>query len=212
MQLQNPLPQNSPRKSPVQMQKDLPQKKHTQDSNPNTEHRKQRSFRRPATELPTYYKRKRSEPTNLVSSWSNNSTTYSQSKLSDTDLIWVFACEINSMDQHIPGLSGWVSVTGQSPKCLTTIGYYPMINAPITDLATIQECLRCSQAASSEAGQEYTISTFNLGVCMKAYVWNEPEKYQKHIILIGTFHCCGAYLKGKGRRYCQGSGWVEVAL
>ena len=48
-----------------------------------------------------------------------------------------------------------------------------MINAPITDLATIQECLRCSQAASSEAGQEYTICTFDLGVCMKAYpLWS----------------------------------------
>lgn len=85
----------------------------TQDSNPNTQPTtKQRSFRSPATELPTYYKRKRSEPTNLVSSRSNNLTTYSQPKLSDTDLIWVFAREINSMDQHIPGLPGWVSVTG----------------------------------------------------------------------------------------------------
>ncbi|KAL2095547.1 hypothetical protein ACEWY4_007695 [Coilia grayii] len=89
---------------------------------PNTQlTKKQRSFKSPATELPTYYKRKRSEPTNLVSSSCKKLNTYSQSKL-------------------------------------------------------------------------------------------EPEKYQNHIILIGTFHCCGAYLKGIGRRYCQGSGWVEVAL
>ena len=94
------------------------------------------------------------------------------------------------------------------------IGYYPMINAPTSDLKTIQECLRCSQEGSTEAGQEYTISTFDLGVCMKAYpmIWSEPEKYKSHIILIGTFHCCGAYLKGVGKIYCLGSGLTEVAL
>lgn len=43
-------------------------------------------------------------------------------------------------------------------------------------------------------------------------VWGEHEQCQKHIILIGTFHCCGAYLKGISKRYCQTSGWVEVAL
>ena len=49
-----------------------------------------------------------------------------------------------------------------------------MINAPTTELATIQE------ASSAEAGQEYTICTMDLGVCMKAYplVWAEPAKYK----------------------------------
>lgn len=42
-------------------------------------------------------------------------------------------------------------------------------------------------------------------------IWSEPEKYKKHI-LIGTFHCCGAYLKAVGKRYCHGSGWTEIAL
>ena len=49
---------------------------------------------------------------------------------------------------------------------------------------------------------------------MKAYpmIWSEPVKYKSHIILIGTFHCCGAYLKCVGKRYCLGSGWTEVAM
>ena len=49
---------------------------------------------------------------------------------------------------------------------------------------------------------------------MKAYpmIWSEPENYKSHTIIIGTFHCCGAYLKGVGKIYCLGSGWTEVAL
>ena len=131
---------------------------------------------------------------------------------SDTDLIWVFTRRINSDEQIIPDLSGWVSATGHLPKYLTIIDYYPMINAPITDVKIIQECLRCSQEGSTEAGQEYTISIFDLGVCMIAYpmTCSEPEKY--HIILIGTLYCSGAYLKCFSKIYCRDSGWTEVAL
>lgn len=86
---------------------------HTWESNPNTQStKKKRSFKSPIQELPSYFKQKRSEPANLASSSSNNSSTYSNSKSSYTDLIWVIACKINSRDQHIPVLSGWVSVTG----------------------------------------------------------------------------------------------------
>ena len=183
-----------------------------QDNIATQTRKKIRSFKSPAKNLPTYYKQqKRSEPTNIISDDSFTATIY---KPKFSDLLWVIARIINCKDQNLSGLSGWVSQTGGMPKCLTSIGYYPMINSPITELATIQECLRCSQAASAEAGQEYTICTMDLGVCMKAYplVWAEPAKYHKHIILIGTFHTCGAYLKGIGKRYCQGSGWLEVAL
>ena len=43
-------------------------------------------------------------------------------------------------------------------------------------------------------------------------IWSQPEKYMSHIILIWTFHCCGAYLEGVDKRYGLDSGWTEVAL
>lgn len=175
---------------------------------------KLRSFKSSAQELATYHQRKRPEPTLLKPSSCGENCMIKALDLQDSDLIWIIARELHSEDQVIPALSGWVNGTGHTPKCTTTIGYYPMINAGITDLKSIQECLRCSQDASSEARQDYTITTFDLGVCMEAFllIWNEPEKYKHHIILIGTFRICGAYLKLIGSRYCQGSGWLEVAM
>ncbi len=96
---------------------------------------------------------------------------------------------------------------------MTTIGYYPVIHHPITDYETVQECLRFAEEGTAEIGQEYTILTFDLGVCMKAYplVWNHVDRYDKHIILIGTFHLICAYFRVIGKKM-EASGLTDVLL
>ena len=48
---------------------------------------------------------------------------------------------------------------------------------------------------------------------MKAYplIWSEPERYDKHIILIGSFHLIGAYFKMIGKKL-RGSGFSDVLI
>ena len=62
-----------------------------------------------------------------------------------------------------------------------------------------------------EVNQEYVITTFDFGVCIKAYplVWHNPSKLQKHI-MIGTFHLC-AYLKLVGKMM-RGSRLLDTLL
>ena len=57
--------------------------------------------------------------------------------------------------------------------------------------------------ATKEVGQTYTVTTFDLGVCMKAFpiIWNNPGKYEDHIVMIGTFHLICAYLKMVGKKW-----------
>ena len=56
-------------------------------------------------------------------------------------------------------------------------------------------------------------STYDLGVCMKAYplVWNFPDRFKRHSILIGTFHLNMAYLKMIGNKM-TGSGFEDILL
>ena len=104
-------------------------------------------------------------------------------------------------------------MTGVEPASLTTIDYYPVITHAITDYKTVQECLRYAEEATREVNQEYVVTTFDLGVCMKAYplIWNQPERYEKHIVLIGTFHLICAYLKMVGKKM-EGSGLSDILL
>ena len=48
---------------------------------------------------------------------------------------------------------------------------------------------------------------------MKAYplLWNNPKRYEKHIVLIGTFHLVCAYLKMVGKKM-DGSGLSDILL
>ena len=100
-----------------------------------------------------------------------------------------------------------MSSTGDVPHRLTTVDYYPVIPFPITDNKAVKECLRFSEEASLEVGQKYVITSFDLGVCMKAYplVWNYPKRYENHIIMIGTFHLACSYFKMIGKKMeCSG--------
>ena len=82
-------------------------------------------------------------------------------------------------------------------RSTTTVDYYPVINSPITDYKTAQQYLEYSESATREVGQDYVITSFDHGVCMKAFplIWNNPICYQKHFVMIGSFHTVCAYLK-----------------
>ena len=136
-------------------------------------------------------------------------------KMLHEGLIWVFlrliANEVN--DLEYPGWSGFVSLLGTVPTRLTTIDYYPVIPYPITECSTVAETLCVAEQASKEVGQKYHIVTYDLGVCMKAYplIWNNPVKYEKHIVLIGTFHIVCAYMKMIGKKM-NGSGFCDILI
>ena len=73
--------------------------------------------------------------------------------------------------------------------------------------------MRVAQKATDEVGQLYVYSTFDLGVCMKAYpiIWNYPEKFSRHVIMVGTFHLAMGYYKMIGKKM-EGSGLSDVLL
>jgi hypothetical protein len=130
------------------------------------------------------------------------------------DLLWVMARYLSSyLEQEIPGLAGFWSVLGNEPPRLTIIDYYPVIYQPITDNKAVQECLRYSEQGARKIGQKYVVTTFDLGVCMKAYpiIWNQSKKFEDHIIMIGTFHVVCAYFKMIGKKM-EGTGLSDILL
>ena len=137
------------------------------------------------------------------------------------DIALSHACTINrawcifrvcNADRHVvPGWSVFISETGTVPECLTTIDYYPVINHPITDYATVKECLRVSGVASMRLVKH--MPTFDLGICMKAYpiIWKSPDFYSDHTVMIGSFHLCCVYLKMIGKKM-KGSGFTHILI
>ena len=129
------------------------------------------------------------------------------------DIGWLILRFTKRNESSIPGWAGFISQTGELPTRLTVLDYYPVIYQPITEYSTVQECLCVAQKATDEVGQWYVYTTFDLGVCMKAYplVWNYPQKFDRHIIMIGTFHLAMGYYHMIGKKM-EGSGFADVLL
>ena len=175
---------------------------------------KQRSLNIQSSEcLPDCYVTQRRSPQITIEQRTYPGGEDAQHKARINHFLWMLIRQQNCMSQQVPGWTGFISMTGQRPETLTTIDYYPVIASPITDYKTVQECLRYAEEATNEVKQRYTITTFDLGVCMKAYplVWNNQVRYEKHIILIGTFHLICAYMKMIGKKM-NGSGLSDILL
>ena len=182
---------------------------------PSLERTKERSLNLPVQqELPVCYVGQRKSPNYPVVHMVLPDSEGSVTDAADKDIVWLFMRnEISSTGQTVPGWAGFISVTGSKPIKLTTIDYYPVINYPITDYSTVQECLRFAKEATKEVGQTYTITTFDLGVSMKALplICNNPIKYKNHIVMVGTFHLVCAFLKMIGKKMAW-SGLSDILL
>ena len=180
---------------------------------PALERSGQRSLHLEDVSLPDCYVAVRKDPKMHIVRLSYEEGSAALSLSGRRQMVWLMSRVLFQNLQVVPGISGFISQTGRKPENLTTIEYYPVIPKPITDYSTVQECLRCSEAATLEVGQQYVITTFDLGVCMKAFplVWNFPEKYANHIILLGTFHLICAYFKMVGKKMA-GSGLPDILL
>ena len=117
------------------------------------------------------------------------------------DLVFKFLPSLCQSQQILSSYSGFIPMVSDPLKSLTKIVYYPVIQKPITEYSTVQEVLRYSEA-SKEVGQPTVITTFDIGVCMKAYllIRNSQEKYKHHIVMIDTFHLIMAYFKMTGTK------------
>ena len=71
-----------------------------------------------------------------------------------------------------------------------------MLNESITEYNVVRELLARCVNTTPDVGQKYPIITFDLGVVLKAMpiIWDKPDLYRNHIILIGLFYANMNYM------------------
>ena len=131
---------------------------------------KDRSMNIQNVPLPSCYVNRKATPDLNGNTWNPEEGIGTFRQSTQKYIAWMLSRKIGfEIGMEVSSWAGFVSPTGKVPQNLTTIDYYPVINHPITEFDTIQECLRVAEEATREVGQEYVITTFDLGVCMKAY-------------------------------------------
>jgi len=93
------------------------------------------------------------------------------------------------------------------------IGYMAPILYPITDPATVQQCIKTSMEVSRKLNQEYTFITMDLAAAKIAYniVWDDHERYSKVIMHLDAFHTTCSYLGAIGKMM-SGRGFEDIVM
>ena len=185
------------------------------ESNISIPKTKQRSVKYIETPLPHCYSTKRNEPSPVDYSTTiqpNNAAT-NQELLFHT--VWTVARAIFNKGHTVPDWAGWISKTApmSSVTSQSVIGYMAPILHPITDYATVQQCLVLSQNATKSLGQQYTFVTMDLAAAKIAYdiTWQKQDEFSNVVVHLGAFHTMCSYMGALGKMMA-GSGFEDILI
>jgi len=127
---------------------------------------------------------------------------------------WTVCHGLVNSAQNVPEWTGWVSATAKERHVQpSNIRYLKPIMHPITQLSTIQECLKLAMDITQQIGQDHTFVTFDLAAAKLALnlVWADSDKYKSVTVHLGAFHTMCSYMGAIGRMM-TGSGFEEVVI
>jgi hypothetical protein len=197
----------------------------TVDSVPRT---KETSLKYTPTTLQPCFSKKRVEPSGILSppttqedvvsvilNESTGTSVYPSSTSLLAESLWIICKGLFNKQYTVPDWIGWVSKTADvDPNHLqSTIGYMAPILNPITDYATVQQCIITSMQVSKQLRQEYTFVTMDLAAAKIAYdiVWDGADRFAKVIVHLGAFHIMCSYMGALGKMMI-GSGFEDVII
>jgi len=151
-------------------------------------------------------------------------TTYASSEDADVDssfhtdvkgTLWTLCRAMFNSNWTVPEWSGWLSKTCEQQNHVipSRIGYMKPILHPITDCATVKECLAISMEVTHNLSQEFTLVTMDLAAAKLAYdlVWADTQLYEKVVVNLGPFHTMCSYMGSLGKMM-SGSGFEDIVV
>ena len=111
---------------------------------------------------------------------------------------------LDPADQMISAWTGFnILIRDHIEVKADTVGYLPTINAPATDMSTVQEILRQSVAIQSKLGIPHIPVVFDQALFAKAteIVWNNPDKFQNTVLMMGNFHTICIFMSIIGKMF-----------
>ena len=130
------------------------------------------------------------------------------------DLVWILVRHENRKSQCIPSWTGFNIMTrDQEIVSEDKLGYLPTINAPATNLSTVNEVLMQSLSIAKKLALEDIAVCFDQALYSKAceIVWKEPEKLRPVVLTMGTFHTICNLMSIIGKRFTD-AGLRDIAV
>ena len=131
------------------------------------------------------------------------------------NIVWVMARSSQQIDQSISNWTGFNIKTRDDVTVIQdNVGYLPTINAPATQMSTVNEVLNQSLSIMQSLNQTKIVCVFDQALYAKAIeiTWKHPDKFQNTIIVrLGVFHTICTLLSIMGKRF-QDAGLRDLCI
>lgn len=136
----------------------------------------------------------------------NNEIDCSQSNIHalERNLFWVIARVLTPKDKLLPSWTGFNILVSDSSKIVhDSIAYLPTINAPATEMTTVQEILVQSKSIMNSLKLDSIVVVFDQALYAKAteIIWKQPDRFENIIPRLGVFHTLCTMLGIIGKRF-----------
>lgn len=129
--------------------------------------------------------------------------------------LWTVCRSLYNATRTVPDWCGWISKTSEAQETAvqSQIGYMQPILHPITEYATVQQCLLTSMDVAKALQQRYTLVTMDLAAARIAYdiIWDGGEKFADVILCLGAFHTMCSFMGSLGKLMTS-SGFEDILI
>lgn len=179
---------------------------------PTVARTKKRSIDAPPLMLPTYNAGQRAGPpmTKTTEVVADMETKLARQK----NLVWMLSRMLQEKDQSVSSWTGFNIKTREEVAVTPdNIGYLPTINAPATQMSTVNEILKQSLHIQQSLGLTKIVCVFDQALYAKAVeiTWKHPEQFSSIIIRMGAFHTICTLIATIGKRF-QDAGLRDLCV
>ena len=114
------------------------------------------------------------------------------------------ARQIKNRNQIVSSWTGFnILIRDNEDVVADTVEYLPTINAPATEMSTVQEILRQCNVIKEEAKLKNIVLVLDQALYAKAteIAWGDAKKYENIILMMGNFHTICNFLSTIGKLF-----------
>ena len=129
--------------------------------------------------------------------------------------MWLAARRTDAEDhQRVPSWTGFnIAPRSEEPVFKDVVAYLPTINAPATELTTVNEILQQSEDIRRRLNLQEVVAVMDQALYAKAceVTWKNRDVYDYIILRLGTFHTICNLLSIIGKRF-QDAGLRDICI
>lgn len=155
-------------------------------------------------QIPIYIVGKRSSPPAIVPSDLSTTSATALLRARQKNLLWTLVRSHDPTDQTASSWTGFNILTRDHKQVTQdTVGYLPTINAPATEMSTVQEILQQAISIQASLHLDNIAVVLDQALFAKAteVAWRYPERFGSVILMMGNFHTICNFMSTIGKMF-----------